>query len=172
MPSQRNVNQLAQLKDKLGRAKSVVFSDYSGLAVSGQTELRSKVAGAGGEFTVAKNNLLKLALAQVNSEQLTVNSSLIGPTAVLFSYQDEVMPLKIMVEFAKGHEKPTVKGGFLGSQELSAEEVMELARLPGKSELIVQLLGRLQSPIYGLKNVLEGNITKLVFVLRAIEEKK
>lgn len=167
MPSKRNINQLADLKDKLGKARSVVFADYAGLTVGQQTVLRAKVAEAGGEFTVAKNTLLKLALSQVNSEQLTVNSLLIGPTAVLFSYRDEVMPLKVMVEFAKGAEKPTVKGGFLGNQELSAEQVLELARLPSKNELLVRLLGRMQSPIYGLRNVMEGNITKLVLALKA-----
>ncbi len=191
MPSQRNINQLARLKDKLGRARSVVFADYAGLSVGQQTELRSKVAEAGGEFTVAKNTLLKLALEQIlNTEYRILNKEqkeslakhsefsiqnsvfLQGPTAVLFSYQDEIMPLKVMVEFAKGAEKPTIKAGFLGNQELTAEQVAELAKLPGKQELIVQLLGRLQSPAYGLVNVLTGGIRKLVLVLRAIEEKK
>lgn len=167
MPSQRNINQLAGLKDKFGRAKSVVFADYAGLSVVQQTELRSRVAGAGGEFTVAKNNLLKLALAQIRPPTSDFQPPLVGPTAVLFSYQDEVMPLKMMVEFARGAEKPTVKGGFLGNQELAAEEVLELACLPGKEELMVQLLGRMQGPMYGLRNMLEGNIMKLVLILKA-----
>ena len=179
MPSQKNINQLAQLKEKLGRARSVVFADYAGLSVGQQTVLRSKVAEAGGEFTVAKNTLLKLSLEQVQSStpkggqaKFKVQSYLAGPTAVLFSYQDEVMPLKVMVEFAKGAEKPTVKGGFLGVLELTADQVLELAKLPGKNELIVQLLGGLQSPAYGLVNVLQGNLRKLVYVLDAVKAKK
>lgn len=172
MPSQRNINQLAGLKDKLGRAKSVMFADYAGLSVGQQTVLRAKVVEAGGEFTVAKNTLLKLALAQVNSEQLTVNSSLVGPTAVLFSYQDEVLPLKVMVEFAKGAEKPTVKGGFLGKQELSAQQVLELAKLPSKLELLVKLMQQIQGPAYGLVRVLNGNAQKLVYALDAIGRSK
>jgi len=187
MPSQRNINQLAGLKDKLGRARSVVLADYAGLSVGQQTVLRSKVREAGGEFTVAKNTLLKLALGEIlnteyripNAENRTDHSKfsiqnsvlLLGPTAVLFSYQDEVMPLKVMVEFAKGHDKPTIKGGFLENQELTARQVLELAKLPGKNELMVQLLGRLQSPTYGLVNVLEGNLRKLVMVLKAKENK-
>lgn len=166
MPSQRNINQLAGLKEKLGKARSMVFADYAGLSVGQQTVLRAKVAEAGGEFTVAKNTLLKLALEGPRAKGQGLRA-LTGPTAVLFSYQDEILPLKVMMEFAKGAEKPTVKGGFLGNQELTAEEVLELAKLPGKEELIVQLLGRMQSPIYGLRNVMEGNITKLVLVLKA-----
>jgi len=79
---------------------------------------------------------------------------------------------KVMVEFAKGAEKPTVKGGFLGVLELTADQVLELAKLPGKNELIVQLLGGLQSPAYGLVNVLQGNLRKLVYVLDAVKAKK
>jgi len=172
MPSQKNINQLAQLKEKLGRARSVVFADYAGLSVGQQTVLRSKVAEAGGEFTVAKNTLLKLALPQRPKAEGRRTKVLMGPTAVLFSYQDEVMPLKVMVEFAKGAEKPTVKGGFLGVLELTADQVLELAKLPGKNELIVQLLGGLQSPAYGLVNVLQGNLRKLVYVLDAVKAKK
>jgi len=180
MPSQRNINQLDQLKQKLGRARSVVFADYAGLSVGQQTELRSKVREAGGEFTVAKNTLLALALREKITQVANVTQvtqALAGPTAVLFSYQDEVMPLKVMVEFAKGAEKPafaeasagkpTVKGGFLGRQELTAEQVLELAKLPGKNELLAQLLWGLQSPTYGLVNVLQGNLRKLVLVLKA-----
>jgi large subunit ribosomal protein L10 len=182
LPSQRNIQQLSDLKDKLARSKAIVFADYAGLSVGQQTQLRSRVSEAGGEFTVAKNTLLKLALEQIarsskpvaggTSHEPRATSYLTGPTAVLFSYQDEVRPLKVMVEFAKGAEKPTVKGGFLGSRELTAEQVLELAKLPGKNELLVQLLGRLQSPIYGLENVLKGNLRKLVYVMNAIREKK
>ena len=172
MPSQRNINQLDQLKQKLGRARSVVFADYAGLSVGQQTVLRSKVAAAGGEFTVAKNTLLKLAFPQRPKDEGRRTKVLMGPTAVLFSYQDEVMPLKVMVEFAKGAEKPTVKGGFLGVLELTADQVLELAKLPGKNELIVQLLGGLQSPAHGLVNALQGNLRKLVYVLDAVKAKK
>ena len=57
---------------------------------------------------IAKNTLLRLALKAENNELM------IGPTAVLLAYQDEVLPIKVLAEFAKANEKPIIKGGLLG----------------------------------------------------------
>lgn len=160
MPSPRNTNQLTGLKDKLARATSVVFADYAGLSVAQQTVLRAKVKDVGGEFTVAKNTLLSLALGGESA-------ALHGPTAVLFSYGDVVIPLKVVVEFADNNDKPIVKGGLLGNVVLSAAEVMALSKLPGKNELIEKLLRQIQGPMYGLVGVLQGNVRKFIYVLNA-----
>lgn len=184
MPSQRNIQQLFELKDKVARAKSIVFADYSGLNVAEQSDLRNKTSAVGGELTVAKNTLLKLALQErmtnVELKMMNDNSAfkihnsefLQGPTAVLFSYQDEILPLKILVEFGKNRDKPKVKGGMLGDKSLTVDEILELAELPSKPELLVRLMRQIQGPMYGLVRVLEGNIQKLVYVLDAIGRSK
>ena len=162
MPSQRNIQQLADLKDRISKAKSIVFTDNSGLNALGQSQLREKVISAGGELVIAKNTLFSLAFEQGKKE-------LIGPTAVLFAYQDEVLPIKVLAEFAKANEKPIIKGGLLGNTPLSAEQVMELAILPNKLELLVKLMQQIQAPAYGLVRTLNGNVQKLVYVLQARE---
>ena len=161
MPSKRNVQQLTDLKDRVAKAKSVVFTDNSGLNALGQAQLREKVISVGGELVIAKNTLLRLAIQTENNELMT------GPTAVLFAYQDEVLPIKVLAEFAKVNERPIIKGGLLGNTPLSAEQVMELAKLPGKLELLVKLMQQIQAPAYGLVRTLNGNIQKLVYVLQA-----
>lgn len=179
MPSIRNQNQLKGLKDKFSRAKSVVFADYAGLSMADQTKLRTDVAAAGGEFSVAKNTLIKLALEGSHPSRSGMKSELQGPTAVLFAYQDEVQPLKILVKFASDHELPKVKGGWLGKlitgearQTLTLDQVLALAKLPGKEELIVKLMGQIQGPMYGMVRTLNGNITKLIYALEAIRRVK
>lgn len=162
MPSIRNQNQLKGLKDKFSRAKSVVFADFAGLTMADQTKLRADVAAAGGEFGVYKNTLIKIAM----------DEDLEGPTAVLFAYQDEIQPLKIMVKFAADHELPKVKNGLLGKQKLTLDQVLALANLPGREELIVKLMNQIQGPMYGMVRTLNGNITKLVLALVAIKSKK
>lgn len=161
MPSKRNVQQLTDLKDRVAKAKSVVFTDNSGLNASGQSQLREKVVAAGGEMIIAKNTLLRLALKAENSGLMT------GPTAVLLAYQDEVLPIKVLAEFSKTNERPVIKGGLLGNTPLSAQQVMELAQLPSKLELLVRLMQQIQGPAYGLVRTLNGNIQKLVYVLQA-----
>ena len=173
MPSKRNIQQLTDLKDRVSKAKSVVFTDNSGLNALGQSQLREKVIAAGGEMIIAKNTLLRLALGTENNEQKTMSKEMaIGPTAVLLAYQDEVLPIKVLAEFAKANERPVIKGGLLGTSPLSAEQVMELAKLPNKLELLAKLMRQMQAPAYGLVRTLNGNVQKLVYALDAIGRDK
>lgn len=192
MPSQRNVDQLKVLTEKLAKAKSVVFVDHNGMSVADMQGLRAGVRDAGGEVTVAKNTLLKLMLEQKVSQvpqvaqadisktseargtrgtSSTHDTFLSGPTSILFSYQDEILPIKVLAKFSADHEKPVIKAGFLGEKPLTKEEVIELSKLPGFNELIVKLMGTMQGPMVGLVNVLQGNARKLVWALQAIKEK-
>lgn len=176
MPSQRNIDQLATLQEKFSRAKSVVFVDHNGMSVAEMQNLKSGVRDAGGEVTVAKNTLLKLMLQKERTKDegqgVKENKTLQGPTSILFSYQDEILPIKVLATFSKDHEKPVIKAGFLGDKPLTKEQVIELSKLPGLNELIMKLMWQMQSPAYGLVSTLSGNTRKLVYVLQAIKEKK
>lgn len=161
MPNEKNLTTVNLLKTKISQAKSIVFADASGLNVNLQRELRQAVKLAGGELIVVKNTLLKLALDQ---------AVLPGPTLTLFAYDDEIAPLKALAEFAKSHDLPKIKAGFLAKDPLTKEQVETLANLPTKIELLSKMVGSLQAPVFGLVNVLQGNLRKLVYVLKAVSE--
>lgn len=160
MPNAKNVATVNLLKTKLKDAKSLVFADASGLSVNLQRELRQTVKLAGGELIVVKNTLLKLALG--------VKELLPGPTITLLAYEDEIAPIKALAEFAKTHELPKIKAGFLAKEPLSKEQVETLANLPTRIELLAKTVGSLKSPISGFVNVLQGSLRKLVYVLKAV----
>lgn len=125
---------------------------------------------------VAKNTLLSLALGPgsesgTDDKEQVVNG-LQGPTSILFSYQDEMLPLKVLAKFSQEHDKPIIKAGFFGGKPLSADEVKELAMLPGLAELMAQLIRKLQGPMYGFAGVLQGNLRKFICVLNAIKDKR
>lgn len=169
MPSQKNIDALQELKDKAGKAKAIALTDYLGLSVAQMTELRDKVREAGGELKVTKNTLLKRAL---ENDELNQTDALEGPTLTLFAYEDEVAPLKAVVEFAKEHEIPTLKAGFLGKEFLNLERLQGLAQLPSREELQAKVVGQISAPIYGFVNVLSGNLRNLVYVLQSIKDQK
>lgn len=171
MPSAKNVQAVEELKAKLENAKAIFFADYQGLTVSQIGDLRDKIRATNGEFSVAKNTLLKIALKE-NGLPRNLEEVLRGPTAVLIATEDEISPLKALVDFAKDAELPKLKAGIYEDRILSAEELQELAKLPSKPELHAKLVGILQGPMYGLVNVLSGNTRKLVYVLNAIKESK
>jgi large subunit ribosomal protein L10 len=169
MPSQRNINDLTDLKEKLARSKSVVLADYKGLSVAKLTQLRNQLKASGAEIKVIKNTLLNLAFKEKKYAIPEADKELTGPSAIIFAYEDELTPVKILYDFAKENSLPKFKIGFLGTDFLSADRVTQLGQLPGKEVLIAQVVGSLNAPLSGLVNVLQGNLRKLVYVLEQIK---
>ncbi len=162
---------LADMKEKISKAKSMVVTDYRGLSMVQLQELRASL-GESGEFTVTKNTLLAKALNEAGVADATPDT-FAGPSAVLFSYDDEVGPLKVLVKFsATANELPAIKGGILENGILSADRVKALSKLPSKDQLRGQVVGTLAAPLTGLVSVLNGNIRNLVYALNQIKEQK
>jgi large subunit ribosomal protein L10 len=163
---------LASLKEKISASKSIVFAGFNALGAKEGEELRRELKKENSEYCVAKKTLLDLAFKE--NKILGIDAkSFGGKIAVIFGYQDEVAPAKIMDKFMKGKEgKIEFMGGILENKQLSKTEIIQLAKLPSKLELYGKLVGTLNAPISGFVNVLAGNIRALVNVLKAIEEKK
>jgi len=170
MPSQKNLDQVKTLQDKLSRAKSVVLADYRGLTVAQQSKLRRQILEVEGELVVAKNSLLKLALeAEKYSLPEDFAQTLEGPTMTLFAYSDPIAPIKTLAQFVKENELATIKLGFLVKEPLAKVQVEELATLPSKVELIGKTVATIKSPLTGIVNVLSANFRNLVYVLKAVK---
>lgn len=158
------------LAEKLKNCKAVVFSDYKGLAVKDMMALRGELREAGVELKVAKKTLINLAFKDAN---IGIDArKLEGQVALAISSEDEVAAARIIAKVAKTNENLKMVGGILGTKELSAEEVKALSLIPGKQELLAQLVGTLERPISGFVNVLAGNIRGLVQVLKAVADNK
>jgi len=162
---------LENLKDKIGKSKSIVFTKFDGLQVRENEELRNKLKEENSEYYVAKKSLLDLALKDTD---LKVDvQSFNGKVAAIFGYVDEVAPAKIVNEFKKTVEdKIEFLGGILEGKFLSSEEMIALAKLPSKQELYAKIVGSINAPVSGFVNALAGNLRNLVYVLKAVEEKK
>ncbi len=172
MPSQKNVHGLAEIKHHLATAKAVILANYAGLSVADQTTLRAKLSVAGGQFMVAKNNLLAIALAEKLGElPKEVEAVLNGPTAVIFAEEDAVMAAKALTEFAKDKELPQIKLGLLDDKILSVNEIQALSKLPSREQLLATLLAQLQAPAQALVRQLATPAQLLVYALDAIARK-
>lgn len=166
MPSAKNIATVSRIQEQLQQAKSVVLADYRGLTVADMQALRAQIRAVGGTLTVAKNTLIKLALTGLPRDPL--QRVLRGPTALILGQKDPLAPIKALVDFAKNHalNLPTPKAGIMDDRVLTIEDIQTIAALPSRDQLIAQLLGQLQAPLYGLANVLQGNLRSLVYVLR------
>jgi len=158
-----------ELTEKL-KGNSVVLVNYQGINVAQSTQLRERSREAGIEFMVAKNTLAQLAADRAGAEG--ISELLVGPTAMAFS-EDPVAGAKLMAEFSNEVEPFELKGGLLeGGRVVDAAGVAALARLPGREQLIAQVVGGIQSPLAGLVNVLNGTIRNLAVVLNQVAEQK
>ncbi len=161
---------VAEVKDRLLRAKSVVLADYRGLNVSEVTELRRKIREAGLEYKVIKNTLAILAAKEAKLEDL--EAFLAGPTAMAFSYEDPVSPAKILSDFAKEHKKLELKAGVLTGKVLDKAQIKALANVPPREQLLAMAAGMLQAPVRGLVTVLSGPMRNLVYGLEALRKQR
>ena len=171
MPSQRNVHGLAEIKHHLATAKAVILANYAGLSVADQTTLRAKLSAAGGEFLVAKNNLLKIALKEkLGDLPRELEDVLNGPTAVIFAESDAVTTAKALAEFIKDKDKslPEIKFGLLDDKILSIKDIETLSQLPSREQLLATLLAQLAAPAQALVRQINTPAQLLVYALEAI----
>src|SRR3990167_1802358 len=106
--------QVVMLTEKLGRSKSVVFTDYKGMTMNQLSTLRKSLREVEAELSVTKNNLLKIALQSTNY-QLPTTHLFEGPIATLFAYDDEITPIKLLTKALKDNAIGKVKMGIFGS---------------------------------------------------------
>lgn len=167
---QQKEEAVTKLTDKLGRAKALVFAGYKGMTMTQLSELRNKLREVNSEFTVTKNTLLSRALPASNFQ--LPSSSLEGPIATLFAYDDEISPIKILVKAFKDLSIGQVKSGFLGASVLDSTKIIQLSTLPTKDELRGKTVGVLVAPLQGMVSVLNGNLRNVVYALDAIRKAK
>lgn len=158
------------LSDKLTRAKSVVFADYKGLSMSQLSDIRNTLRDQGAEFSVTKNNLLKLATPASNLQ--LPDSVFEGPLATLFAYDDQISPIKSLVKALKDYSLGSIKGGVFEGEFMDQYKINSLAALPSKDELRAKVVGSLGAPLYGIVGVLQANLRNLVYALDQIRVSK
>ena len=161
------------LSERIKKSKSIVFAGFNALTVKDNENLRAQLRKENSEYYVAKKTLMNLAFKE---NKLDINvREFDGKVAAVFAYEDEVAPAKILGNFRKEKDKDTkifFLGGILDGKLMSKADVEALAKLPSKPELYARLVGSMNAPISGLVNALAGNLRNLVYVLKAIEEKK
>ncbi len=153
------------LAEQLASSTAVIVTEYRGLKVTELQELRKRLRPKGVEYHVVKNSLLTRAATKTQRE--TLAKLLSGPTAIALSKGDEVELAKGIVDELRGLKALRIVGGIAGTQPLSAEDVISLARLPGRAYLQGQIVGSIQAPLGQLTGLLHAPFQNLIHVLTA-----
>ena len=139
---------VAEIKDKLSRAKCVVFVDYRGLNVAQDTEMRTEFRKNNSDYKVYKNRLVLRAANELGISGL--EEHLQGTSAIAFGYEDEVSAAKIVSQVGEKTNMLSIKCGLLNGKLIPSDEVKTLAKIPSREELIGKLLFIFQNPMRSL----------------------
>lgn len=154
---------VAKVADALASSKMTVVAKYQGTTVKQIQQLRRDARDNGTKVQVVKNRLVIKALQANDTLKDVDTSELNGMLLYAFNSEDEVAPAKALADFAKAN--PTIE--FVGAitpegKFASADEVKALAALPGREELIAQVIATLNSPVNDVMNGLSGNLHALL----------
>ena len=160
---------LDQYENGLAKANHAFIVGFKGITVPQATDLRDRIRQQGGHYEVVKNTLARKAVAGQALEGLQEHFQ--GPTAIAYS-EDPVSLAKALTEFVKEVPVLEFKGGVVDGQVVGADQVDNIAKLPGRDELLAKLLFLLQSPITRLARGLAAIPQQLVIVLDQVGKQK
>lgn len=157
-----------EVKEQTSGALYMLLTDNTGMTMVETTEFKKQLRAADARLKVVKNTMLNRVVSEMGCDGLNMT----GPTSVIFGSGDVVEVAKILKKFSAETEKPVIKGGVLEGSLLSGEEVITLAKLPGKKELQAKLVGTLAAPMTQVVGVMNQKVCSLLYVLNAVRDKK
>jgi len=169
-----NISQKKEIVERLTKtleeSEIAILVDYKGLNVAEMTDLRARLRAEDVHIEVVKNSLL--VHASEGNDAALMKDFYKGPNAIVLSNKDPVTPAKILVDFAKKNEKLEIRAGVLSGKLLNQDEIKQLAKLPGKEELLSKLVYLLNAVPTSFVNVLAGVPRGLVNAISAIKDQK
>jgi large subunit ribosomal protein L10 len=159
-----------EIAEQIGSAEAIFAVDYRGLSVKDAADLRTRLIEAGATFRVVKNRLTIRAADAAGAESL--KDLLEGPTAFTFVTEggDAALAAKALAQYRRETDTLAFKGGQLGEDILSIEQIESISRLPGRDALNGQFVGVLASPLTTLVRGLAGMISGLASQLQQMAD--
>jgi large subunit ribosomal protein L10 len=170
MQKEAKTRSVKEIQEKFEKSSVIILTDYRGLTMSQMSKLRKKLRPLDAEFRVFKNTLISRAIKDKSYDG--IDPLLTGTTAVVFGYKDQVAPTKILSEFIKENEKPSVKGGLLEGKLIDTKTISALAKLPSREVLLAKVMGTMKAPVTNFVLDCKGILNKFVYALSAIRDKK
>ncbi len=159
-----------ELRKKFSEASLIVLTDFQGMTVSESSALRKALREAGAEYKVVKNTLMRIAYPGTDAEKIA--DKFVGPTGIVFAFDDIVAAAKALKEFMKENEKLKFKAAVVEGKVADESALKALASIPSREELLSQLVFTLKHPVNAVAWSLENLLQKLVFVLTNVKEAK
>lgn len=158
------------IRTKANGASLAAITDFKGMSVEELTTLRVRLRNVGGEYHVVKNTLARIALT--DGKHAVIKDKFHDNCGIAMAYDDPVQVAKAISEFAKQSKLFKLDCASLEGKELDSAQIDALAKLPGREQLLGQLLGTMNAVPGNFVSLFANMIRGLLYALKAIEEKK
>jgi large subunit ribosomal protein L10 len=170
MPTQAKRETVAELREELAHARTMIVSEYRGLKVKEIAEIRRALRKQDVTYRVVKNRLLRIAAE--DSVGTALGPLLVGPTAIAFG-TDEARTAKAVIDATRPYAKIVrITGGVLGDRAIGADDVTRLAALPSREVLLARLAGGMQAPMSSLASLFAAPLRNLGYALQQLAEQR
>jgi large subunit ribosomal protein L10 len=162
---------VTELLEDIKKAKAIYLVGFLGLKVSDISELRQELRKDNARAKVVKKNLAQVVFSRAGyKEEIPYEKD--GSLMVNFAFEDSFKTAKALLNFSKKNENFQILGGIAEGRLLNQGEVIQLAKISSQDVLFGRLVGSTAVPVQRFLYVLNGNIQKLVMVLKGIEATK
>ncbi len=170
MPTEAKRETVAELREELAKARTMIVSEYRGLSVKEIAEIRRALSKQDVTYRVVKNRLMRIAAE--DSVGAALSPLLTGPTAIAFG-TDEARTAKAVLDATRPYSKIVrITGGILGDRAIDGDAVARLAALPTREVLLARLAGGMQAPVGTLAGLFAAPLRNLGYALAQIAEQK
>jgi len=159
---------IKNIEDNVVKQKTAVFVAFKGIKAKNLFILRELLKKENCLLEVVKKTLLNIALKEKNIDFDKKNFQ--GEIALIFGFGDEVMPAKTTYQFSLKNESIKILGGIFNNKFVEKEQIITLAKLPQRAELLAKVVGTINAPVSSFVNVLQGNLRGLVYILSNIKK--
>jgi large subunit ribosomal protein L10 len=159
-----------ELRGKVNDSAFMIIANYQGLNVAKTEDLKRRLRGVKAQYQVIQNRVFKRVVGELSKPGL--EKGVVGPSAMIYGKGDAVLAAKVLKDFIRENDLPVIKIGSLQGAVLSAAEVQQLAGLPSREALLATLLGTIAAPLSQLVGVLQQKVASVIYVLKAIQDKK
>lgn len=170
MPRPEKVEAVESIKNRLEAARAVFLTEYAGLSVKQQQNLRRGLRSGGAEYQVVKMTLARRAAAELDME--AIDELLVGPTALAFANDDPVSAAKALKEFAKDNGQLVIKGGMLRGVFLPPEKIAELADIEPRDVLLAKIAGAAKAPLSNMAGLMAAFTRNAATMFAQLVDKK
>jgi large subunit ribosomal protein L10 len=140
------------------------------LTVAELSDLRTLLREGKFEYRVVKNTLARIATD--GTPVAVAKDSFKGPVGIAISYEDPVLSVKKILEYAKKNDKLKVGIGFIEGSVCASDELKAVSELPPRNVLLSIMAGSFNAPLNKLAYALSATLTRCANAFNALKNKR